>query len=156
MENFDWNAQLDESFFEPNIPDDYTQVENPRAAQARQENPEAPPATAQVLTEEEREALPEIKQTVTLFLQACSNRNWDEILKHAPGMAKLTTEQRETIDTHCGGLEIVQMGEPFKRGESNTWRVPCRIKWKTRATGDKEIRVRYDVTLGRFKISGGF
>jgi len=27
MENFDWNAQLDESFFEPNIPDDYTLVE---------------------------------------------------------------------------------------------------------------------------------
>ena len=26
MENFEWNAQLDESVFEPNIPDDYTQM----------------------------------------------------------------------------------------------------------------------------------
>ncbi|MHC4517645.1 MAG: DUF2092 domain-containing protein [Planctomycetota bacterium] len=155
MENFDWNAQLDESFFEPNIPDDYTQVENPRAARARQEDRETQPATAQVLTDEERAALPKIKQTVRLYLQACSDRNWDEILKHAPGLAKLSVEQREAVDDQCGGLEIVQMGEPFKREESDIWRVPCRITWKALGTGNNEIRVRYDETLGRFVIAGG-
>ena len=146
MENFDWNAQLDESFFEPNIPDDYTQVEDPRTAQAREIRP---------LTDEERAALPEIKQTVTLFLQACSDRNWDEILKYAPGMAKLSTEQREVVDTYCSGLELMEMGEPFKTAESDTWLVPCQIKWKGGGTGNKEIRVRHDETLGKFVISGG-
>jgi hypothetical protein len=155
MENFDWNAQLDESFFEPNIPDDYTQGEDPRAARARQEAREAQPATPQVLTEQERAALPAIKQTVRLYLQACSDRNWDETLKHAPGLAKLSVEQREDGDTQLGGLEIVQIGEPFKTGQSDIWRVPCRIKWKAWGARDNEIRVRYDETLGKFVIAGG-
>ena len=146
MENFDWNAQLDESFFEPNIPDDYTQVEDPRATQARQARP---------LTDEERAALPEIKQTVTLFLQACSDRSWDDILNYAPGMVKLSTEQREVVDAYCSGLELMEMGEPFKTAESDTWLVPCQIKWKAQGTGNKEIRVRYDETLGKFVIVGG-
>ncbi len=152
MENFDWNAQLDESFFEPNIPDDYTQVEDPKTAQARREAREVRP-----LTDEERAARPEIKQTVTLFLQACGQLNWDEILKHAPGLAKLPAEQREAIDTYCSGLEILEMGEPFKTAESDIWLVPCQIKWKTRGPGsNKEIRVRYDETQGKFVIAGGF
>ena len=155
MENFDWNAQLDESFFEPNVPDDYTLAEDPRAARARQEAREAPPAAAQVLTEEERAALPKIKQTVTLYLQASSEGNWDEILKHAPGLAKLSVEQREANDTDCAGLEIVQMGEPFKTEESDIWRVPCRIKWKAWGTCNNEVRVRYDETLGQFVACGG-
>jgi len=29
MESFEWNAELDESVFEPNIPDDFTQRETP-------------------------------------------------------------------------------------------------------------------------------
>ena len=155
MENFDWNAQLDESFFEPNIPDDYTLGEDPRAARARQEAPESRPATAQVLTEEERAALPKIKRTVTLYLQASRDGNWDEILKHAPGLVKLSVEQREIGDTECHGLEIVQIGEPFKTGESDIWRVPCRIKWKAWGTCNNEVRVRYDETLGKFVIAGG-
>jgi hypothetical protein len=155
MENFDWNAELDESLFEPDIPDDYTAGEDPRAAQARQEAREARPATDQVLTDEERAALPEIKQTVTRFLQACSDRNRDEMLKYAPGLAKLPAEQREALEAYCSGLEIVQMGEPFKTEESDIWRVPCQIRWKGRGTDGKEIRVRYDEALGKFVIAGG-
>lgn len=156
MENFDWNTQLNESFFEPNIPDDYTAGEAPRAAQAQQEGSKTEPAVPQTLTDEERAALPEIKQTVTLFLQACSDRNWGDILNYAPGMVKLSTEQREVIDTYCSGLEIMQMGEPFKTTDSDIWLVPCQIKWKAQGTGNKEIRVRYDETLGKFVIAGGF
>ena len=44
MENFDWNAQLDESFFEPNIPADYTPVEDRPQKQARQEQSSDQPA----------------------------------------------------------------------------------------------------------------
>jgi hypothetical protein len=132
MENFEWNAQLDESLFEPNIPADYTRGEDPKAGQAQQENTEAQPAAPQALTEQERAALPQIKETVTLFLQACSNRNWDEMLKHAPGLAKLPAADRTALDTHLGGLEILQVGEPFKTNASNVWRVPCRINGRLR------------------------
>jgi len=155
MENFEWNAPLDESLFEPNIPDDYTPGEDPRAARARQEDAEAQPAVSQPLTEQERAAQPEIRQTVTLFLQACSEQNWDEMLKHAPGLVKLSADQRAALDTHFGGLEIVQVGEPVKTEEPNLWRVPCQIQWKNRITDGKEIRVRYDESLGKFVIAGG-
>ncbi|HNS19198.1 MAG TPA: hypothetical protein PKH24_01805 [Sedimentisphaerales bacterium] len=149
MENFEWNAQLDESLFEPNIPADYTPGEDPRTAQARQEETEP-----LALTEQEKAAQPQIKETVTLFLQACSKQNWDEMLKYAPGLAKLPAGTREAIDTHMGGLTIIEVGEPFK-DESGVWRVPCQIKWKGRGTDGKEIRVQYDETLGRFVVSGG-
>ena len=155
MENFEWNAQLDESLFEPNIPEDYTLGEDPRADRARQENPKAQPTPPQVPTEQEQAAQSKVKETVRLYLQACSGRNWDEILKHAPGLAKLTAEQRASFDTHLGGLEIMQIGEPFKTGASDIWQVPCRIKGKAQGVGEDEIRVRYDETLGKFVVCGG-
>jgi outer membrane lipoprotein-sorting protein len=150
MENFDWSVQLDESFFEPSIPPDYTPEEDPRAAQSRQENVEP-----RALTEQERAAQPQVKETVTLFLQACSERNWDQTLKYAPDLATLPAEAREAITTYMGGLTIIEVGEPFKTDQSGVWRVPCQIKWKGGGTGGKQIRVRYDETVGRFVVSGG-
>jgi len=155
MENFEWNAQLDESLFEPNIPNDYTPGEDPRAARSRQENSGAQPETPRALTEQERASQPQIRETVTLFLHACSDGNWDEMLKYAPGLARLPAEARGTIATHMGGSEIVEVGEPFKTDQSDTWRVPCRIRRQGFGDDGKQIRVRYDEALGRFVVSGG-
>jgi hypothetical protein len=77
------------------------------------------------------------------------------MVKHAPGLAKIPAEQKTTLDTHLTGLEVLEMYEPLKTGEPGTWRVPCRIKWKAQGASGKEIRVRYDETLGRFIVSGG-
>jgi outer membrane lipoprotein-sorting protein len=155
MENFDWNAQLDESFFEPNIPADYTPAEDRPNKQARQEQSSDQPATPQAPTEQEKAALPKIKETVRLFLQACSDRNWNEMLKYLPGMEEASAADRVALDIHLGGLEIVEVGEPIKTKWRNTWRVPCRIKTKLRGTYDKKIDVHYDETLGRFVVAGG-
>ncbi|MEN6427126.1 MAG: hypothetical protein ABFE13_17360 [Phycisphaerales bacterium] len=155
MESFEWNAPLDESLFEPNIPADYTPVEDRPNKQARQEQSSDQPATPQALTEQEKAALPWIKETVRLFLQACSDRNWNEMCKCAEGLDGLSATDRTALDTHLGGLTIIEVGEPFKTDESGVWRVPCQIKWENRGTDGKEIRVRYDETLGRFVVSGG-
>jgi hypothetical protein len=45
MENFEWDAPLDESLFEPNIPADYTPVEDRPHKQARQEQSSDQPVT---------------------------------------------------------------------------------------------------------------
>jgi len=155
MENFEWDAQLDESLFEPNIPADYTPGEDPRAGRARQQNSGTRPAVPQALTEQERAALPQIKETVTRFLQACSSRNWDEMLKLAPGLDRLSAADRTALDTHLSGVEVLQVDEPFKTDVSNIWCVPCQIKWKAGPISGKEIRVRYDEALGRFVVAGG-
>ncbi len=155
MENFEWDAPLDESLFEPNIPADYTPLEDRPQKQARQEQSSDQPATPQALTEQEKAALPKIKETVRLFLQACSDRNWNEMLKYAPDLEEASAAGRVALDTHLGGLEIIEVGEPFKVNASGTWRVPCRIKTKLRGTYDKNIDVHYFKNLGRFGVCGG-
>jgi hypothetical protein len=155
MENFEWNAQLDESFFEPNIPADYTPGEDRPNKQARQEQSSDQPATPQALTEQEKAAVPKIKETVRLFLQACSDRNWNEMLKYLPGLEAASAADRAALDIHLGGLEIVEVGEPIKTKWRTTWRVPCRIKTKLRGTFNKQIDVHYDESLGRFEVCGG-
>ena len=155
MENFEWDAPLDESLFEPNIPADYTPVEDRPKEQARQEQSSDQPATPQALTEQEKAALPKIKETVRLFLQACSDRNLNEMLKYLPELEEASAADRAALDTHFAGLEIVEVSEPIKTKWPNTWRVPCRIKFKLLGTRDKKIDVHYDETLGRFVVSGG-
>jgi len=154
MENFEWNASLDESIFEPNIPEDYTQGEDPRAGRDRQESSKAQPTSPQTLTEQEKTAQPKVKETVRQFLQACSDGNWDEILKHRPGFAKLSAEQRTSLENQLSRLEIIEIGEPFKTNTSDVWHIPCRIGGKTDTEND-EIRVRYDEKLRRFVVCGG-
>ncbi|MBP7053798.1 MAG: hypothetical protein KBE65_22530 [Phycisphaerae bacterium] len=151
MEDFDWSAQLDESFFEPNIPADYTRQDDPPAGQTR-----ARPADARALREQEQAAVPQIQELVRLYLYALRDQNWDDLIKCVPGFAKLTPEQRASAFPELDGLQVGQIGQPFKTGTSDIWHVPCQIGLKGRTPVDgEEVRVRYDPTVGRFVVSGG-
>ena len=151
MENFEWNAQLDESFFEPNIPADYTRQDDPPAGQAR-----ARPADARALTEQEQAAVPQIQELVRLYLEAIRDRNWDEMDKCVPGIAEFTPEQRASFLAALDGLQVGQIGQPFKTAASDIWHVPCRIGLKGQEpVYNAEVRVRYDPTVGRFVVFGG-
>jgi len=156
LENFEWDAPLDESLFEPNIPADYTPLEDRPQKQARQENTRAQPTSARALTEQEQAAVPQIQEMVRLYLQALRDQNWDELVKYVPGHAKLTPEQRASLNTQLDGLQVGQIGQPFKTEASDIWHVPCQIGLKGHAPVDgAELRVRYDPTLGRFVVFGG-
>ncbi len=100
--------------------------------------------------------MPQIKEMVRLYLQALRDQNWDELVKYAPGLAKLTPEQRASAHTQLDGLQVGQIGQPFKTEASDLWHVPCQIglKGHTPIDGD-EVRVRYDPTLGKFVVAGG-
>jgi outer membrane lipoprotein-sorting protein len=149
MENFEWDAPLDESLFEPNIPADYTPLED-------RPNPRAQPTSARALTEQEQAAVPQIQEIVRLYLQALRDQNWDEMNKYVPGVAQLTPEQHASIHAPLDGLQVGQIGQPFKTEASDIWHVPCQIGLKGHAPVDgAEVRVRYDSTLGRFVVFGG-
>jgi outer membrane lipoprotein-sorting protein len=149
MENFEWDAPLDESLFEPNIPADYTPLED-------RPNPRAQPTSARALTEQEQAAVPQIQEIVRLYLQALRDQNWDEMDKYVPGVAQLTPEQHASIHAPLDGLQVGQIGQPFKTEASDIWHVPCQIGLKGHAPVDgAEVRVRYDSTLGRFVVFGG-
>jgi hypothetical protein len=54
-----------------------------------------------------------------------------------------------------GGLEIVEIGEPFKTDDSATWYVPYHIKLRLGNVKKSNLRVRYDKTTKRFIPVGG-
>jgi hypothetical protein len=93
---------------------------------------------------------------VRLYLEALRDQNWDEMDKYVPGVAQLTPEQRASIHAPLDGLQVGQIGQPFKTAASDIWHVPCQIGLKGHAPVDgEEVRVRYDSTLGRFVVFGG-
>jgi hypothetical protein len=143
MENFQWNVELDESVFEPNIPNDYKLRDEQKSTQVEQK----PPI---VLTDEEKDEMLRAKEVVRKLFQACSEEDWDEFSNLWPGL-KINQMQK----TILGGLEIIHIGEPFKTDDSAMWYVPYQIKLKLGEVKKRNLRVRYDETTKRFVACGG-
>jgi len=143
MENFQWNVELDESIFEPNIPNDYKLRKEQKSTQVEQKSPK-------VLTDEEKDELLRAKEVVRKLFQACNDEDWDEFSTLWPGLKP--NKMQKTI---LGGLEIIHIGEPFKKDDSATWYVPYQIKLKLGEVKKRNLRVRYDETTKRFVACGG-
>jgi len=71
MENFQWDVELDESVFEPNIPEDYRLIDEQKNAQVEQKPP-------RLLTDTEKDEQPMVREFVRKLFQACSDEDWDE------------------------------------------------------------------------------
>ena len=144
MENFQWDVELDESVFEPNIPNDYELREEQKSPQQVEQKP------PRLLTDTEKDEQPMVKEVVRKLFQACSDEDWDECSTLWPGL-KPNKMQKNIL----GGLEIIHIGEPFKRDDSATWYVPYQIKLKLGEVRKRNLRVRYDETTKRFVACGG-
>ena len=103
-----------------------------------------------VLTDTEKDEQPMVKEVVRKLFQACVNKDWDEFSKLWPGLS-LNKMQKSLL----GGLEIIHIGEPFKKDDSATWYVPYQIKLKLGEGKKRNLRVRYDETTKRFIACGG-
>lgn len=151
MENFDWNASLDESIFEPNIPDDYTQGEDPRANRNRQENSNIQQASPQTLTEQEQAVQPKVKEAVRRLFNACTEQDWDTVSKYLPD-TKMSQRTKDII----AGLETIYIEEPAKAANSKKWLVPYEIKLKYGGTLKNTMALKEDENTGQFIVTGGF
>jgi hypothetical protein len=156
MSDFPWDVAMDEGTFQPQIPDDFTQREEPQARPAGQK-PQAQAAPARTLTDQEQAQQTQVKETVAQFFQACQDRNWDQICALHIGLDGLDAERRASVAAQLAAIRVAEIGEPFKTQSSDDiWHVPCRISPKAgMAPDDDEIRVRYDGARGRFVICGG-
>jgi len=143
MDDFQWDVELDERIFEPNIPDDYKLIEEKKRPQVEQKS-------QKVLTDEEKNDQLSVKEVTRKLFQSCSNKNWDEFSKLWPGL-NLSKMQK----IYLGGLEIIHLGEPFKTDDSATWYVPYQIKLKLGGVKKRNLRVRYDETTNGFIACGG-
>jgi hypothetical protein len=151
MENFEWNASLDESLFEPNIPDDYTQGEDPRASRDRQESSKVQQTAPQALTEQEQSAQSKVKEAVRRFFNACTEQDWDTVSKYLPYM-KIS----QRIKDINAGLETMYIGEPSKAANDKNWLVPYGIRFKGGGIQKNTIELEEDEKTGQFIVLGGF
>ena len=151
MENFEWNTSLDESIFEPNIPDDYTQAEEPRAGLGRQESSKVQSTPQQTLTEQEQAAQLKVKEAVQRFFNACTEQDWDIVSKYLPYM-KIS----QRIKDINAGLETMFIGEPSRATNSKYWLVPYGIRFKGGGTQRNTMELKEDENTGQFIVLGGF
>jgi hypothetical protein len=153
MENFEWNVSLDESIFEPNIPDDYTQVEEPRASHDRQESSKAQQTHPQILAEtgQEQASRSKVKEAVRKFFNACTVQDWDTVSNYLPYMK---IDQR--IKDINAGLETMYIGEPSRAANGKNWLVSYEIKFKGGGIQKNTMELKEDENTGQFIILGGF
>jgi len=151
MENFKWNASLDEKTFEPNIPDDYTLMEDPRAGRDRQENSKTQQASPQTLTEQEQAEQPKVKEAVRRFFNAFTEQDWDTVSKYLPDL-KMSQRTKDIL----AGLETIYIGEPAKATNGNKWLIPYEIKFKNGGSQKNTMRLTADENTGQFIVRGGF
>ncbi|MEJ2703273.1 MAG: hypothetical protein P8Z79_12605 [Sedimentisphaerales bacterium] len=151
MENFDWNAKLDESFFEPNIPDDYTLGEDPRASRDRQESSKTQETPPQNLTEQEQATQLKVKEATRRLFNACTEKDWDTVSKYLSDM-KISQRTKDIL----AGLETIYIGEPTKAANGQKWLVPYEIKFKNGGMQKNTIRLKVDESTGQFIVRGGF
>ena len=147
MDNFQWDVELDQSPFEPDIPDDYTQIQ-PQTRIQPQKEPEVKEPPKNLSDDEKREQIA-VKEVARALFQACASKSWDEFSKIWPGLS-LNMMQKN----YLGGLEIIHIGEPFRTDDSATWYVPYEIELKFE-TRKRNLRICYDEATQRYIPRGG-
>jgi len=148
MENFQWNVELDESVFEPNIPDDYKLREMQREVQKSSQQVEQKPS--RLLTDTEKDEQPMVREVVRKLFQTCCDEDWEEYSTLWPGL-----KINQMHKTMLGGLEIIHIGEPFKTDDSAMWYVPYQIRSKLGEVKKRNLRVRYDEATQKYLPRGG-
>jgi hypothetical protein len=93
------------------------------------------------------------RQAAEAFFKACAEKKWDEVLKFWPMSG--ADEQFERMKEYLGGLEIVSIGEPFKKGEYPGWFVPYEIRLKSGVVKKWNLAVRNDNPANRYLFDGG-
>lgn len=146
-DDFQWDVELDPALFEPNIPDDYTEIQPQTQTQPQKElEVKEPP---KILSDDEKRAQIAVKEVARALFKACASKNWDEFSKIWPGLS-LNMMQKN----YLGGLQIIHIGEPFKTDDCTTWHVPYEIELKFE-TRKRNLRIRYDEATQRYIPRGG-
>jgi hypothetical protein len=102
----------------------------------------------QALLDNEKYAKMTPKEAAEAFFRACAEKNWGEFLKFwpLPDDDKQTEQMKEIL----GGLEIISIGEPFKKGEYPGWFVPYEIKLPPM---EINLRLSKENAAGRFIVT---
>jgi outer membrane lipoprotein-sorting protein len=90
------------------------------------------------------------KEAAIAFFTACAKEDWDEAVKF---MGQTDVEQ--SFKDMMGGLEIIEIGEPFQSAGYVGWFVPYKLKMKAGYIKTLNLALRKDNPANRFEYDGG-
>ncbi len=128
----EYNQPIDPKVFTLELPDDVVFYEEPK-----------------VLPDNEKYARMTPKEAARAFFEACAQEDWDEYTKF-DGLPP-----NDKMKQYLGGLEIVQLGEPFRSEGYSGWYVPYEIKLKSGHVKKFNLALRKDNPAKRFILDGG-
>jgi hypothetical protein len=129
----EYNIEIDDSVFSLELPEDMIWYKEP-----------------EILPDNEKYQQMGPGEMAQAFFQACADENWDEILKFEP-----FSEVPQWLKDKYGGLEIINIGEPFKSGGYSGWFVPYEVGLKSGGTQKLNLAVRNDNPAKRYVEDGG-
>ena len=131
--DIEYNLEIDPTLFALELPEDVIWSEQPRELADNEKYQQMGP-----------------RETAQAFFQACADENWDEVLKFRP-----TSAAPQWLKDKYGGLEIVNIGEPFKSGLYAGWFVPYEVRLKSGGIRKFNLAVRNDNPAKRYVQDGG-
>ncbi len=90
------------------------------------------------------------KEAAIAFFTACANEDWDEAVKFM-GQTRVSQHFKDLM----GGLQIIEIGEPFQSGSYYGWFVPYKLKLKSGELKIHNLALRKDRIANRFEYDGG-
>ncbi|KPK41906.1 MAG: hypothetical protein AMJ65_08515 [Phycisphaerae bacterium SG8_4] len=91
------------------------------------------------------------KEMTQVFFQACADEDWDELIKFMPD-----SEVSQKAKDYYGGLEIINIGEPFESETYHGLYVPYEIKLKSGRIKKWNLAVTNRNLVERYMFDGGF
>lgn len=90
------------------------------------------------------------KEAALAFFTACANEDWDEAVKFMG-----QTGVGQSFKDMMGGLQILEIGEPFQSASYSGWFVPYKLKLKAGYIKAHNLALRKDNPANRFQYDGG-
>ena len=104
----------------------------------------------EVLPDNEKYANMTPKEAAETIFTSCAEENWDEVLKFE-SQSRISAGMKHS----WGGLEIIEIGEPFRSEGDGGWFVPYEIKVRDGRIVKHNLALRNDNAAKRWTIDGG-
>jgi outer membrane lipoprotein-sorting protein len=129
----DYNTELDPSLFHLELPENPIYFKSPEVLPDNKKYEDMTP-----------------KEAAIAFFTACANEDWDEAVKFM-GQTRVSQHFKDLM----GGLEIIEIGEPFQSPSYAGWFVPYKLKLKSGNLKTHNLALRRDNRANRFEYDGG-
>jgi lipopolysaccharide/colanic/teichoic acid biosynthesis glycosyltransferase len=112
-------------------------------------------AMTAMTTELTPERATQAKQTATDFFDALGKGDWNQIAKLCPPGFALDSELNQQQKDSLAGLQVVSLGEPFKKAPYPGVFVPYEIRFQNGEVKKFQLAVRQDNSENRWYFDGG-